>query len=444
MSTNDLVLEYQKFKLSNGIKCVIYPRNEIHSVTFQAVVNVGSLDEDKDTNGISHFIEHVVHDGTKDLPSWDKVEDFKTKHSASVNAYTTSDHTQYYGVFPHQYLEECVYFFSQVVTKPLFEIADVNKERAIIIDELKTYMDETDYRMLMNVKDSRFENSTTPYSYEVIGMLENLERFSANNLKSYYNKHYIAENIEIYVVGNFDINKLKQTLEEQFGHVQSSPKPQRLFKNEFPEYSNQRINATQKKDLDKYYLNFTFPCFDFKSSSFEERAKINFLRSMLATPSYFQSILFKRLRQELGIVYNVYSWHYDLYARSIFGIETSFNKQHLKTVISEYFAGIERLKKGLEGREVFESYKKKILDTQLMQLDKPEQALNWISIIEDEQEEHNRNITIPKYLDMIAQFSFDDIVKTANTILNLENLNIHVVSKDEENVVEETIKKITN
>jgi len=56
--------EYSKITLSNGIQCILYPRNEIHSVSISAKVNVGSLDEDKSTSGLSHLLEHLVFDAS--------------------------------------------------------------------------------------------------------------------------------------------------------------------------------------------------------------------------------------------------------------------------------------------------------------------------------------------------------------------------------------------
>ncbi len=67
--------DYTKFYLPNGIKVVLYERKEVHSVNISVDVNVGALDETKVSNGLSHLIEHLPFDGTKELSSWEKVDE---------------------------------------------------------------------------------------------------------------------------------------------------------------------------------------------------------------------------------------------------------------------------------------------------------------------------------------------------------------------------------
>jgi predicted Zn-dependent peptidase len=441
-----LTIDYDKFYLPNGLKCVLYQRSEIHSVNIQITVNVGSLDENDKSNGISHFIEHVVHEGTKDFPTWEAVEDFRTEHSATTNAYTTLDHTQYYGTFPYQYLDQGLYLFSQIVLHPLFSDSEVEKERDIIIDEIKGGEDEIDFKIIRNILENRFINDQTPFSYDVAGTTQRVKDISKQDLIEFWEKHYVPENIEIYIVGNFDLEETKRLLLRYFhdgiSDKKYGAKPERKFKDEFPEYSNERLTAKQKLDLDKYYLTFNFPAYEFKFTQCEERYKLSFLKDVTASSSYFQSVLWKKLRQELGIVYGVSCWTYGMFSRNFLGIETSFEKEHLETILQEFYNGIESIKKGSIDDNVFKFRKKKTLDTQLMQLDKPDQALNWISMYEDELEIHGRGLMLGDYLEYVEKLTFDNIINVANEVFDWDKLNIGIVSKDDAKEVELTLKTL--
>lgn len=441
-----LNIDYKKFKLSNGITCVVYPRKEIHSVSVKVNVKVGSLDEDEQTNGVSHFIEHVVHDGTKDLETWNIVDDFKTDISLNSNAYTSATHTQYYGTFPFQYLDKGLFFFSQLVLHPTFPEDQVNKERDIILDELKGGKDETDYYVLKNIKENRFTDATTSFSYDIIGTEKNLEKLTKQHLENFWRKHYIPENIEVYVVGNFEIVEIKEKLEKYFGvdYLQGTKpeKPKRNFETIFPEYSDFNISSERKLDLDKYYLTFTFPSLEMNHTTPEERIDLTFLKFLTASPAYFQSVLWKKLRQELGIVYGIFTWDYDMDSRSFIGIETSFNKEHLETVIREIYMGINRIKNGEEGKTVFEARKKKILDSQLMQLDEPMNVLNWIMSSEEEFDKHGKKMLVSDFLKYVQNLEYSKVQEVANKLLDWKKLNIGVVSAEETTEINSRVEKI--
>ncbi|MBE0573722.1 insulinase family protein, partial [Candidatus Dojkabacteria bacterium] len=98
-------IDYKKIVLPNGLTCVLYQRPEVHSVDISVDVEVGALDEAAEINGISHMVEHLPFDGTKEMPSWEKVDEFNNSISGSSNAYTSSAQTSYYGHYPCQYFE---------------------------------------------------------------------------------------------------------------------------------------------------------------------------------------------------------------------------------------------------------------------------------------------------------------------------------------------------
>lgn len=439
---SDYNINYKKFHLSNGIKCILYPRKEIHSVTIEVCVNVGSLDETQENNGISHFLEHVVHDGTKEMPTWQDVDNFTNEYSGSTNAFTSLDITQYYGTFPFQYLDKAIYYFSQIVLHPLIKESDVNKERDIILDEKQRYEDEVGHKQILNIKKNRFEHSDSSFSFEIIGEKDGLEIYTQKDIQSFYSRYYTAENIEVYITGQFEVEDAKKLLEKYFGEAKSAENGTRSFKKDYPEYSNFKVNALKKDDISQTYLTIDFPSPEFSLASLEKRYKVEFLKSVLASSQYFQSILWKRLREELNIVYGVSASTYDMFSRSIFIINTSFDKKHLSKVLEEVYSGVETLKKGSEGKIVFDSKKKRVIDTMLMQLDKPNAVLDWISNYEDELQENDRAFTISEYLNFVENLEFEKIIELANEIFDWNKAQIGIVSKEDVEQTETQVGRI--
>ena len=437
------LINYSKFYLPNGIKCILYKRNEIHSVSISVQVNVGSLDENIDNNGISHLIEHLPFDGTQKFQSWNEIDRFNNSISGSGNAYTSLGHTKYYGTFPAQYLEEALIYYSEIVLHPLHKDEDIKKEKDIILDEMKRYSDQVESKVYDNIRKNRFIGENTPFSFNVIGEENVISRFNQSQIKKHYEEYYIPENIEIYIVGNFDDNQIKKYLERYFyENIKKrnfEKQKERQFIKSIPEYSDFRINALQKKDLDQYYLTLSFPALEKIGTNIYKRMGVPFIEKTLASSQYQQSILWKRLREELGLVYGISAYDHDYYTRSMFIIQCSFNPEHLETILREIYDGVNKIKMKEVSDEIFKTRQKRLFDTQLMLLDEPSSVMDWIEEEEEELELNNFALTIEEYMENIKKYKFEEVIETSNKILNWDKVNIGIVSKDEPKEVESEV-----
>lgn len=444
-------IDYKKITLPNGLVCILYRRAEVHSVDISVDVQVGALDEFSLINGISHIVEHLPFDGTIEMPSWEKVDEFNNSISGSSNAYTSSSETSYYGHYPCQYFENALFYLSQVVFHPLHKDEDIKKEKEIITDELKTRADSVDYKIYRNIIDNRYDSNSTSYSYDVIGTEENVKRFSREEIVAHHKKYYVPENVKVFIVGNFEYDQAEKLLKKYFydnlSGIQFNKKPEREFQKVYPEYSKFKISTVQKKDLDQYYLTFTFPRPEFKTTAQSERIKIPFLSSLTASGQYQQSILWKRLREELGIVYGVSAYGWDYFNRAFAIIETSFQPQHLEQVLTEIYTGINKIKSGDITDSVFKTRQKRIVDTELMIYDSPSNVLSWIMDQENEFEYHKEFLNPSEFIEKVKKMEFKEITEMANKVYNWENVNIGVVTQEDpakvQPEVENLWKKIT-
>jgi predicted Zn-dependent peptidase len=285
--------------------------------------------------------------------------------------------------------------------------------------------------------NSRYIDSKTSYSQDVVGSEKNLKGFKLEDVKDHFNKYYIPENIEVYMVGNFKLSTAKALLEKYFGTFKSKSKllPREFIKN-YPDYSSVKIKARQ------YYLLVNFPSPEFTLTSYEERILLPFLTSITASSQYQSSILWKRLREELGIVYDVSAGQYSMMSRSIFAVDTSFNPEYLETVLKEIYNGINLIKAGSEGESTFNARKKRFIDTELVRYDNPNNVLDWIINQEEEQSFHGRSFSIEQHMDLVKNIRFDEVIKIANKVYNWDKANIILVTKDDAKVVEDKVSKI--
>lgn len=438
-------VKYIRYILPNGIKCILYKRSDIHSVSVAVTVNTGSLDENEANSGISHIIEHVSFDGTRDLKNWEEVNKFLNDISGEGNASTGYEDTKYYGYFPDKYIDEAVYYVSQLVLHPQLDDPHIVKERTIIIDEMKRYEDSVDHHIFRNVIENRFDTNKNSFVFDIIGTEQNINKFSKADLADYYDKYYKPDNIEVYVVGNFQTPELKKVLKKYFYTEVKDRKPgkkEREFKKEYPNYSGFKVHTKKKLDLDQYYLTMSFPGFDFASFSQKDRVLLSFVKSITASSQYFNSVLWKSLREEKGLVYGVSAWNFSMYNRAFFTIDTSFKPEYLKTVLKELYDGINSVKSGNVGRDIFETKKKRIMDTEAMTLDNPDAVMDWIIDQENELERHKVSYTLEQYIDLIKNLKFEEVIEVANRVYDWSKVNIGIVSSDEPDKLKEELEKM--
>lgn len=444
----DKYLKYTKFFLENGVKCILHKRGDVHSISVSVSVGIGSLDEDESTNGISHFLEHLPFDGTEKLRTWVDVDKYNNDISGSSNAYTTDNHTLYYGKYPDKYLSEALFYQSQIVFHPLFEEEAISKERTIILDELKRNQDDLDFKIYDNFRRNRYKVSNSPFSFSVIGTIDNVSRFTREDILNHYAKYYVPENIEVYLVGNFDEDEARKLIDQYFNkELQGrnfAKAGKRLFINNYPEYSDFKISTSQKGDIDQYYLTLSFPTRDHCSSDLKDRIAIPYLNSTVASSQYQSSLLYKRLREELGLVYGVSLWTYESYSRSSVLLETSFKPDNLKQIFEEIYIALEKVKKKSITDEIFETMRKRKFDTLLMALDDPSAALSWLYEQEEELLYRGRSYSISEYISIIEKYEFDEILRLGDELIDWSKLNIGVVSKDEPEEVRNNVAQIWN
>lgn len=440
-----LNLDYKKIVLPNGIKCILYQRNEVHSINISVEVQTGSLDEDKKTSGISHLLEHVSFDGTRDFKDWEELDRFRNSISGNTNASTSYEETTFYGTFPSKYYDEALHYLSQVTFHQLITDEFVKKELTIVLDEMKRYEDSVDHHVYRNIIENRFDNNDNVFTYDIIGFEDSLKSFTADDLRKYHAERYVPENIEIFIVGKFDLEEMEASLNkyfyEEIKEITNKP-TERKYKKDFPAYSGFNYHVKQKLDLDQYYLTISFPGLDFATTSTTKRILMDYLEDVTATSAYFQSVLWKKLREELGLVYGVSAWTGSLYNRAYAVIETSFNPKNLETVLAEVYKGINQIKAGDVSDEVFKVKKQRNIDTQPMRLDSPMNALNWINYIEQEKKQHNFDINLDIYMDITKNFKFEEATKLASEVYDWKNVNIGIVSKDDPKEVELKLKEL--
>lgn len=190
-------------KLNNKLTIVTVPQPGTETVTVMVLVPVGSRQEQPSTNGISHFLEHLMFKGTTKRPSTLELTKQLDAVGAEYNAFTSKDTTLYYIKVAARQLELALDLFSDMLFHSLFDPTEIDRERGVILEELNMYEDNP----LMHV-DTLFEMSlfgkTHPLGYDIGGKKKNIKQLPRTAFMRYKQEHYAPAAMHLVIAGNID------------------------------------------------------------------------------------------------------------------------------------------------------------------------------------------------------------------------------------------------
>ena len=186
-------------------KCVFVEKKDSPLVSIDIWCKAGILFEEKDKDGIAHFLEHMIFKGSKLLKPGEF--DFKIESLGGLsNASTGYDDVHYYVDIPSSNLEEALYLLTNLVFKPNLNINEFELEKEVVIEEIMQNYDQKDERIFNHFLKRVWLNS--PYSKSILGSEENIRKLNLNELIKFHQKQYIRDNTCIAIAGDLPKNLL--------------------------------------------------------------------------------------------------------------------------------------------------------------------------------------------------------------------------------------------
>ena len=229
-------IDYEKFQLANGLSVILHQDDSDPLVAMATVVHVGSNREKPGRTGFAHFFEHMSFTASENtppgahrllIPTW----------GGQRNGGTSFDYTIYYGVVPKDAMEKLAWVASDILG---FVINTVDEETLegeiqVVKNEKRQRVDNQPYGHSYGIIQKALYPKGHPYSWSVIGDLEDLQAATISDVKEFYNEFYGPSNTTVVIAGNIDIDQTKEMVEKWFGEIKPSssinedPKPQPTF-----------------------------------------------------------------------------------------------------------------------------------------------------------------------------------------------------------------------
>jgi zinc protease len=208
------------YSLSNGMRIILLEKHANPMIACMVYVNAGSKYETDSNNGVTHFLEHLLFDGTKTKSRTDITEGIKSK-GGYINAFTQKELTCYMVLMPKEFIENGLDVQSDMLFNSIFPDTELAKEKKIVIEEIKKDEDNIDYQVEKFFDDEVYKG--TSYARPVLGNENTISTISKEEIIKYYNTYYEPSNMIALVIGDFQTEEMKKLLEKYFGGKISHP-----------------------------------------------------------------------------------------------------------------------------------------------------------------------------------------------------------------------------
>lgn len=210
-------IDFIEYDLDNGMHVILHRDASVPLVVTSVMYHVGAKDEDPERTGFAHFFEHLLFEGTKNIPKGEFMK-IVERNGGSLNANTSNDRTYYYEFFPSNKLELGLWLESERLMHPVIDEKGVETQNEVVKEEKRLGVDNSPYGHLFEqILLSLFKKH--PYRWTTIGSMDHLDAATLEEFQEFNKKFYVPNNGVLVVAGNFEIDETKKMVEDYFGPI---------------------------------------------------------------------------------------------------------------------------------------------------------------------------------------------------------------------------------
>jgi len=298
-----------RYRQDSGLSVLLEPIPGVVSVSVGLWIKSGSRDEREDQYGYAHFIEHMLFKGTKDHSAMD-IAKIVDRVGGQHNAATNREHTCYYINVVSDHLDLAVSLLAETYYDSLFDPAELDKEKNVVMEEIRMYEDEPDELIHDVFMESMLEGH--PLSHRVLGTHESIGAVTREKLIDFFSHHYRNENAILAIAGNFTREDAERLVAKYFTRGNGT-----LGKELPPPAPARRVDY---RHVEKGQLEQVHICLgtDGIRRDDDDRWGLYIMSTVLG--GSMSSRLFQNVREKEGISYSIYSFHASYSDSGVFGV----------------------------------------------------------------------------------------------------------------------------
>ncbi len=381
---------YQKTVLDNGIRVITEKIPYLRSVSIGVWVMIGSRDEQPNENGISHFIEHLLFKGTEKRTAFDIAKEIDSV-GGTLNAFTGREYTCFYAKVIDNNLPLAIDLLSDIFLNSVMDLKDVEKERMVILQEIKMVEDTPDDYVhdLFN----RVCWGDHPLGFPIYGSSELVQSFQRDQLFRFFKENYPPDRIIVCAAGNLKHQQVVDLIDQTFGKIPRSNKVRARSKPDPISTSN-----VWKRDLEQVHF-----CLGTKGLQYNH--SLRFASYVLNTilGGGMSSRLFQEIRENRGLAYSVYSYLPTYIDAGLVVVYAGTNEGAFQEVIDLVLKEFNRLKNEPLKNEELETAKEQLKGNLLLSLESSDNLMTRLAKNEIYFKSYLPIVTILKGIDEVRE-----------------------------------------
>lgn len=335
--TKEFKVDFEKFTLDNGLQVILHVDRSDPVVAVALTSHVGSAREIEGRTGFAHLFEHLLFLESENLGKGGLDKMSARVGGSGANGSTNRDRTNFFQTVPKDALEKMIWaeadklgYFINTVTDPVLA-----KEKQVVKNEKRQSYDNRPYGNTFYVIDKNLYPEGHPYSWEVIGSLEDLQNATLQDVKNFYNRWYVPNNVTLTIAGDFDVAQTKILVNKYFGDIKRG--------DEIPKMEKQPVTLNETKKL--YYednfarapqLTLTWPSvYEYQSDSYPLEVLATYLTKGKKAPLYKVLVEDKKLTDEVG----AYQYNSEIAGQFMIQV-TAFSETNLQEVLNGINEGL--------------------------------------------------------------------------------------------------------
>lgn len=306
----------EKFKLANGLTVILQQDRTIPMVSYHTWYRVGSRNESTGVTGAAHMLEHMMFKGAK---KYSGKEFDKVLHENGItnNAFTSWDYTGFYENLPSSKLE-------LIMDMEVDRMRDLNLRQEDLTSELQVVGEERRWRVDNNpsglLREALYQKiyDVHPYQWPVIGYMKDIQAYTPEKLRHFYDTYYLPNNAVLVLAGDFDIPSTKKMIEKYYGSLQARPIPTPNFPKESEPTKARRVEITS--EVENSTVLIAYPSVE---SGHPDSWALDLLANVLGSGS--SSRVFKKLVYKDQLATDASSYHMSNADPGVFVVSASVN-----------------------------------------------------------------------------------------------------------------------
>jgi predicted Zn-dependent peptidase len=386
---------YDTFTIPNGLR-VVCIKNESKLSYVALQINAGTQHEPIGLDGISHFTEHMLFKGTQKRSMF-KIMSSIDAVGGELNAYTTKEEICIYSTQIANWLDLSLDVIHDVTFNSLFPLKEIEKEKNVIVDEIKSYRDSPAELIFDDFETHFFANSAL--SKNILGTEETVASINYKNLKSFYDSTFIASNMILCVYSPYDRQVVEEKVKKYFNEVNISS-----LKNKPVSHKkhDKTFTITQEKEFNQLHAIVGVPA---PSAIQYKRNIATLLCNFLAGPP-LNSILNLKVREKYGFTYHLESNYVSYHNEGIFSIYFATDYKKFELTKTKIFNEIEILASKKLTDNKLNAYKQQMIGAAIIV---NENKISYLNSIAKSMLHGNKIQTLSVFIKSIEDISSQEI-----------------------------------